>query len=151
METLVWTVMMYGAKAWMLRKTNEKIRVAEMWFYRMLLHDSWTQKRTNRSILEELGEKGQLLELVIRKKFIYFGHTCQHRESVLMKLMFQGKVQGRSSRGHPQTNYISYMKSCIGCNNEQLFILAQERERGHEAGFNAARAANIKHDDAVTD
>ena len=28
-----------------------------MWFYRRLLHDSWTQKGMNRSIIEELGEK----------------------------------------------------------------------------------------------
>ena len=56
MKTLVWTVMMYGADSWTLRKSDEKkITGAEMWFYRRLLCVSWTQKRTNRSILEELG------------------------------------------------------------------------------------------------
>ena len=39
MKTLVWTVMMYRAEGWMLRKSDEKkIRGAEMWFYRSLLH-----------------------------------------------------------------------------------------------------------------
>ena len=68
-----------------------------------------------------------------------------------MKLMIQGKVQGRRGRGHPCISYISNMTSWIGCNIEQLFKLAQDRERWHEADFNAARAANIKYDDAVTD
>ena len=65
--------------------------------------------------------------------------------------MFQGKVQGRRGRGHSGTNYISNMTSWIGCSGEQLFKQAQDRERWREASFNAARAANIKHDDAVTD
>ena len=71
MKILVWTVMMYGAEGWTLRKSDEqKIRGAEMWFYRRLLCVNWTQTTTNKSILEELGEKRQLLELVIRRKHI---------------------------------------------------------------------------------
>ena len=71
MKTLVCTVMMYGAEGWTIRKSDEKkIRGAEIWFYRRLLHVSCTQERTNRNILEELGEKRQLLELVIRRKLI---------------------------------------------------------------------------------
>ena len=46
-----------------------------------------------------------------------------------MKLMFQGKVQGRRGRGHSQTNYISNVTSWIGCNNKQLFKLVQDREK----------------------
>ena len=57
-KTLVWTVMMYGSEGWTLRNSDEKkIRGTKMCFYRRLLHVSWTQKRTNRSILEELGGK----------------------------------------------------------------------------------------------
>ena len=68
--------MMYGAEGQTLRKSNEKkMRGVEMWFYRRLLHVSWTQIRTNRSILEELGEERQLYDLVIKRKLIYFGHA----------------------------------------------------------------------------
>ena len=65
--------------------------------------------------------------------------------------MFQGKVQGRRGGGHPGTNYISNMTSWIGCNIEQLLKHYQDRERWREASSNAARAANIKYDSAVTD
>ena len=68
-----------------------------------------------------------------------------------MKLMLQGKVQGRRGRGPPRIIYISNMTGRIGCNIEQLFKLAQNRERQCEATFNTARAADIKHDNAVTD
>ena len=43
------------------------------------------------------------------------------------------------------------MTSWIGCNIEQLFKLAQDRERSCESSFNTARAAKIKYGDAVTD
>ena len=65
--------MMYGAEGWTLRKSEEKkIRGAGMWFYR-LLHVSWTQKRTNRSILEELGEKAIGTS---HQKETYISGTC---------------------------------------------------------------------------
>ena len=132
------------------QKSDEQtMRGAEMWFYRRLLSVSWTQKRMNGGILEELGQKRQLSELVIRRKLIYFGHAYWHQESGLMKLMFQGKVQWRRGRGCPWTNYISNVTSWIGCNSEHLFKLSHDRERWREASFNAARAAHIKHDDAV--
>ena len=67
--------MMYEAEGWTLRKSDEKkIRGAEMWFYRRLCQLD-PEKKTNRNILEELGGKRQLLELVIRRKLIYFGHA----------------------------------------------------------------------------
>ena len=93
--------------------------------------------------------KTQLLELVIRRKPIYFGHAYQHQESGLMKLMFLGEKEVEDT--HPWINNISNITSWIGCNTEQLFKLARDRGRWHEESFNAARAANIKYDDAVTD
>jgi hypothetical protein len=39
-----------------LRKDDEnRIQAAEMWFYRSLLRVKWTEKRTNESVLKELG------------------------------------------------------------------------------------------------
>ena len=78
-------------------------------------------------------------------------HTDMHTGKWTNEIDFQGKVQGRRGRGCPQTNDISNMTGWIGCSSEQLFKLAQDRERWREASFNAARAASIKHDDAVTD
>lgn len=55
LKGLIWPVMLYGCEAWTLR-TDElnKINAAELWFYRRLLRVSWTDKRTNESILSEL-------------------------------------------------------------------------------------------------
>ena len=62
MHALVWSVLLYGAESWTLRKTDERrIQAAEMWCDRRLLRVSWMEKRTNDSILVELRVQRQLL------------------------------------------------------------------------------------------
>ena len=48
--------MMYGYASWTTKKSDEKkIEAAEKWFYRRLLRLKWTDKRSNKSVLEEIG------------------------------------------------------------------------------------------------
>ena len=75
LRILIWPVLLYGAEAWTLRKAKkEQIESAEMWFYRHILRVKWTEKRTNRSILEELSVQRQLLK-EINKRRRRVGHT----------------------------------------------------------------------------
>ena len=53
-KALIWPVITYGAEGWTLKKDDERrLEAAEMWCYRRLLRISWTEKRTNKSILDE--------------------------------------------------------------------------------------------------
>ncbi|KAK3780508.1 hypothetical protein RRG08_012464 [Elysia crispata] len=50
---LVWPVMLYDFEAWTMKKEDER-RVeaaAELWFYRRLLSVKWTDRRSNKSML----------------------------------------------------------------------------------------------------
>ena len=59
LKCLVWPIMLYGCEAWTMRKEDERrVEAAELWFYRRLLRVKWTDKRTNESILDELGTTG---------------------------------------------------------------------------------------------
>ena len=47
---------------WTMRKEKErKINAAELWFYRRLLRTQWTEKRTNKSVLEKLSVEPEML------------------------------------------------------------------------------------------
>ena len=84
---------MYGSEGWTLRKTDEKkIESSEMWCYRRLLRISWKDKRTNKSILQELDKKPELLELVKKRKLKYLGHAMRHRNCNLMKITARGEI-----------------------------------------------------------
>ena len=55
-----------GPEGWTLRQTDvKKIESAKMWLYRRLLRAKWDDKRTNKSIVEELEVKRELLSIVI--------------------------------------------------------------------------------------
>ena len=64
-KTLVWSSLVYGAEAWTLCKADENRNMAaEMWFWRHLLK----YKRTNASVLNELGVKRELLGKIVTLK-----------------------------------------------------------------------------------
>ena len=78
LQALVWPVITYGSEAWTIKKADAKrIDAAEMWIYRRLLRISWHTRRSNVSILAELGTERELLPLVKRKKLVSFGHLCR--------------------------------------------------------------------------
>ena len=61
--------MTYGTEGWTLKaKQIKKIKSAEMWLYRRMLLVSWRGKRTDESILKELGTKRELVNLIKKRK-----------------------------------------------------------------------------------
>ena len=97
-RSLVWTVLTYhGAEGWTLGKQADEKRIesAEMWIYRRMLRVSWTERRTDESILLEHNTTRQLLGFVVRRKLSYFGHTMRDGGCELMKCVIQGKVTGK--------------------------------------------------------
>ena len=65
-----------------------------MWIWRKLLRIPWTAKRTNESVLHELGEKPNLFYAVIKCKLEYFGHIARRDSDILEKQIMFGKVEG---------------------------------------------------------
>ena len=63
----------YGSEAWTLKKyEGDRIDAADMWFYRRLLRVSWTERRTNESILSETSTtlKGQEAQTYILRTLL---------------------------------------------------------------------------------
>ena len=102
LECLVRPVTLYGCETWTMRKKDEKrIEAAEMWFYRRLLRISWTERRTNESVLQELGIDKRLLPTVAQRKLKYVGHASRNKATDLMKTVLQGKIQSQRKKGRP--------------------------------------------------
>ena len=80
LKACIFPVAIYGCKVWTNSKTNEKkITSFKMKCYRKILRISWTERKTNASVLEQLGLKApQLLNLIKKQKLSYFGHIKQH-------------------------------------------------------------------------
>ena len=59
---------------------------------------SWTEKRYNQSILEEISPEYSLEGLMLKLKLQYFGHLMQRTDS-LEKTLMLGGIGGRKRRG----------------------------------------------------
>ena len=76
----------------------QRIDAFELWCWRRLLKVSWTAKRSNPSILKEIGPEYSLEGLMLKLKFQYFGHLMR-RTDLLEKTLMLGKMEGRRRRG----------------------------------------------------
>ena len=58
----------------------------------------WTAKRSNQSILKEIGPGFSLEGLILKLKLQYFGHLMRRADS-FEKTVMLGKIEGRRRRG----------------------------------------------------
>ena len=74
-KAMVFPMVMYGCESWNVKKTeHRRIDAFELWYWRRLLSVPWTAKRSNQSILKEIGPGCSLEGLMLRLKLQYFGH-----------------------------------------------------------------------------
>ena len=69
----------------------------EPWCWR-LLRVLWTTRRSNQSVLKEINPEYSLEGLMLKLKFLYFGHLMQRTDSLEQTLTL-GKIEGGRRRG----------------------------------------------------
>ena len=88
----------YGCESWTFTETDgKKIDSFEMWCYRRLLRVSWTDKRTNQWVLDEIGTSLVLRKNMILKKMRFFGHII--KKGGMKRCIIEGKVEEKRSGG----------------------------------------------------
>ena len=97
-RALVFPVLKYGCESWTVRKKDrDKLQSSEYWCWRRLLRISWTEKRTNQFILNELGIEPRLMNEIDKQKLRYFGHIM--RSDGLEKAIMLGMGEGKERKG----------------------------------------------------
>ena len=77
-KAMVFPVVMYGCESWTVKKAErQRIDAFEQWCWRRLLRVPWTARKSNQSILEEIGPGCSLEGLMLKLKLQYFGHLMQ--------------------------------------------------------------------------
>ena len=66
---------------------------------------SWTARRSNQSILEEISLEYSLEGQRLKLKLQYFGHLLQRVDS-LEKTLMLGKIEGRRRRGQQKMRWL---------------------------------------------
>ena len=74
-KAMVFPVVMYGCESWTIKKAEcRRMDAFELWCWRRLLRVPWTARRSNQSILMEVGPKYSLEGLMLKLRLQYFGH-----------------------------------------------------------------------------
>ena len=105
-KPLIWPVITYGAEGWTLKNDDERrLEATEMLTYRRMLRIRWTEKMTNKSLVDELQTRRELLAHIIKRKMALFGgHVCRNNKCNLVKTCILGTMPGKRRRGAPGCN-----------------------------------------------
>src|SRR6476469_7344081 len=76
----------------------------EMWVWRRMGKVSWMDKRTNKQVLSYMNEKRSLIKTIWDRKNNWIGHVV--RGDGLMKLMLEGRMEGKRPRRRPRMGMI---------------------------------------------
>ena len=104
--------------------------------YRKILIISWTERKTNASVLEQLGViVPKLLNLINKQKLSYFGHIKRH--NTLEKLFLERTCEGRRGRGKPRRRWTQDIGEWMGVSTVEAGRQALERGEFRQAVWEA--------------
>ena len=122
---MVFPVVMFGCESWIINKAEPwRTDAFELWCWRRL-ESPWTARRSNQSMLKEIGPEYSLERLMLKLKLQYFFHLMQKTVSLENTLML-GKIEGRR-RGWDR-GWDGWMASLTWHEFEQALELVMDRE-----------------------